>query len=194
MLALVVAWAGVSNGPGTTITGVTSGTRSGNTTVFGTTSGALTNGHCVSIDVNGNFVDSGAVGCQGSGGGGTPNQNIRTMGATFDGGGSALTGTLTRCVNVYESGTISQVVLIADASGSVTVDVQTVAQTSYTGPGSASSITAADTPALSAAVRFSDTTLTGWTTALAANTVACFVMSSPATVKWVNITVKFSAN
>lgn len=124
----------------------------------------------------------------------TTNQNIRTFGATFDGGGSALTGTLTRCVNIYEAGTIQQVVLIADASGSVTVDVQTVAQTSYTGPGSASSITAADTPALSTAVRFSDTTLTGWSTSLSANTVACFVMSSPTTVKWVNATVKIAAN
>jgi hypothetical protein len=124
----------------------------------------------------------------------TTNQNIRTFGATFDGGGSALTGTLTRCTNIYEAGTISQVVLLADASGSATVDVQTVAQSSYTGPASAASITAADIPALSSAVRFSDTTLTGWTTAVTANTVACFVMSSPTTVKWVQATVKFAAN
>jgi hypothetical protein len=166
--------------------------RTGNTNTYATSTGALTSGHCVSIDASGNFIDSGAVGC--AGGAPTTNQNIRTFGATFDGGGSALTGTLTRCTNIYESGTISQVVLIADASGSVTVDVQTVAQTSYTGPGSASSITAADIPALSSAVRFSDTSLTGWSTSVAANTVACFVMSSPTTVKWVQATVKFAAN
>jgi len=124
----------------------------------------------------------------------TANQNVRTFGATFDGGGSALTGTLTRCVNIYEAGTIQQAVLIADQSGSVTVDVKTVAQTSYTGPASASSITAAAIPALSSAVRFSDSTLTGWTTSLSANTVACFVMSSPTTVQWVNATIKMAAN
>lgn len=38
----------------------TTGTRSGNTTVFGTTSGALTSGHCPQFDASGNIVDSGA--------------------------------------------------------------------------------------------------------------------------------------
>jgi hypothetical protein len=38
------------------------GTPSGNTSVFGTVSGALTSGDCVRIDANGNLVDSGA-GC-----------------------------------------------------------------------------------------------------------------------------------
>lgn len=42
----------------------TSGTRSGNTSVFGTTSGSLVNGHCASFDASGNVVDSGA-GCGG---------------------------------------------------------------------------------------------------------------------------------
>ena len=36
------------------------GTRSGNTTVYGTTSGTLTNGDCVSIN-NGNLVDAGGA-------------------------------------------------------------------------------------------------------------------------------------
>jgi hypothetical protein len=37
------------------------GTVSGNTTIFGTTSGALTSGHCVQIDASGNLTDSGAA-------------------------------------------------------------------------------------------------------------------------------------
>lgn len=41
----------------------TTGTVSGNSTKFVTTTGTLTNGHCVSIDANGNFVDSGSLGC-----------------------------------------------------------------------------------------------------------------------------------
>lgn len=49
---------------------VSQGTRGGNTTVFGTVQGALTNGHCVSIDSNGNFIDAGAA-CTTGGGGGT---------------------------------------------------------------------------------------------------------------------------
>lgn len=50
-------------------TAPTVGTVSGNTTEFVTTTGAQTNGHCVSIDANGNHIDSGVVGCGGSGGG-----------------------------------------------------------------------------------------------------------------------------
>jgi hypothetical protein len=127
-------------------------------------------------------------------GGGTTNQNIRTIGATFVNGGAALTGSTTSCTVVYFAGTIQQVDLIADQSGSATVDVQTVAFGSYTGPGSASSITAADTPALSSAVKFSDSTLTGWTTGVAANSVFCFVLSSPTTVTYVEAVLKVAAN
>lgn len=46
------------------------GTVSGNTTEFVTTTGALVNGDCVSIDGSGNFVDAGGA-CTTGGGGGT---------------------------------------------------------------------------------------------------------------------------
>ncbi len=49
----------------------TVGTISGNTTKFVTTTGTLTNGDCVSIDPDGNFVDAGVPGCGGGGGGGS---------------------------------------------------------------------------------------------------------------------------
>jgi len=130
----------------------------------------------------------------GGGSGPTTNQNIRAVSFIFDGAGSALTGTLTRCQQVNYAGTIQEVSLTADQSGSVTVDVQTVAFGSYTGPGSASSITDAHTPALASAVRFQDSTLTGWTTTFSANTVVCFVMSSPTTVTWVSGNIKIAAN
>jgi len=42
-----------------------SGTYSGNTTTFGTTSGTLTNGDCVKIDSSGNLIDAGSP-CAGS--------------------------------------------------------------------------------------------------------------------------------
>ena len=65
----------------------TVGTRSGNTTQFVTTTGTQTSGHCVSIDVNGNHVDSGTAGC---GGGGTPGGaagavQYNSAGTTFGG-------------------------------------------------------------------------------------------------------------
>lgn len=45
----------VGNGTGA----VGQGTRSGNTTTFGTTSGTLTSGNCAQFDANGNIVDAG---------------------------------------------------------------------------------------------------------------------------------------
>lgn len=138
---------------------------------------------------------TGTLSCMGSGGSGpTTNQNIRTPGTHFAGVGGALSGTVTACETVYFSGSIQEVVLISDVSGSAVVDVQTVALASYTGPGSASSITAADIPTLSSSTKFTDTTLTGWTTTLAANTVVCFVLSSPTTVNWVDVALKVAAN
>jgi hypothetical protein len=126
--------------------------------------------------------------------GGTANRNLRSIGAVFDGGGIALTGTITRCLPVNFSGAIQGVTLISDVSGSVTIDVQTVAYSSYTGPSSASTITASATPALSSAVKYQDTTLTGWTTSLAAGTMVCFKLSSPSTLTWAAINIKVAAN
>lgn len=52
-----------NNGSG----GFTNGTRSGNTTVVGTTSGILTSGDCVKFDASGNLIDNGsACGASGS--------------------------------------------------------------------------------------------------------------------------------
>lgn len=53
----------VGNGTGA----VGQGTRSGNTTTFGTTSGTLTSGNCAQFDANGNIVDAGAACGAGSG-------------------------------------------------------------------------------------------------------------------------------
>lgn len=129
-----------------------------------------------------------------SGSGPTTNQNIREIIFAFDGGGAVLSGGMTRCRTVMYAGTINGVYLISDVSGSITVDIKTVAHTSYTGPASTSSITAAAIPALSSAVKYSDTTLTGWTTSVTALTTFCAVMSAPATVSWAELTLKVAAN
>ena len=129
--------------------------------------------------------------------GGTTNQNIRTIGASFgsfQSGATALSSAQTACVPTYFAGTIQSVEIIGDVSGSATIDVKTVAHTSWTGTASASSITAAAIPALSAAARYTDSMLTGWTTAFSAGTDVCFVMTSPTTVAGLSITVKVAAN
>jgi hypothetical protein len=57
-------------------TALVSTARSGSTTTFVTTTGTLTSGHCVKIDVNGNMVDAGSA-CGGSGAAGGSNTQIQ---------------------------------------------------------------------------------------------------------------------
>ncbi len=70
------------------------GTRSGNTTVFGTTSGSLTNGDCVSIDSDGNLVDAGGA-CTTGGGGGTVSAGTAGQLAYYPSNGTTVAGTTT---------------------------------------------------------------------------------------------------
>lgn len=70
---------------------IAQGTRSGNTTIFGTTSGALTSGHCVQIDASGNLVDAGGV-CTTGGGGGTVTSGTANNIAYYATTGTAVTG------------------------------------------------------------------------------------------------------
>lgn len=76
------------------------GTYSGNTTEFATASGSLTNGHCVSIDASGNFVDNGSA-CGTGGGGGVTSVGL-AMPSIFTVSGSPIlsSGTLTAALNV----------------------------------------------------------------------------------------------
>jgi hypothetical protein len=125
------------------------------------------------------------------------NSSLRSIVADFGdftSTASALTASAQACVVVPFAGTITGAQLIATPSGSVTVDVRTVAFASYTGPASTSTITASDTPALSSATSYTDTTLTGWTTTVTANSVFCFYLSSPTTVTGVQTRVTVAAN
>lgn len=127
----------------------------------------------------------------------TTNQNIRSVTGDFGDfttTASALSAAAQACTLVQYAGTIQRVVLTAAPSGGVTVDVRTVALASWTGPGSTSTITASDVPALSSATVYTDTTLTGWTTSIAANTMVCFYLSSPTTVTGVQAILKVAAN
>jgi hypothetical protein len=73
---------------------ITTGTLSGNTTKFATTSGSLTNTHCVSIDASGNFVDAGGV-CTTGGGGGTVGSGTGPQIAQYPGGTGNTVGGVT---------------------------------------------------------------------------------------------------
>lgn len=123
----------------------------------------------------------------------TANQNYRSVVGFFDGGGAALSGTTTRCQQVNFGGTINEFSMVADQSGNATVTVLAISFGSYTGPGSAVDISNGG-ETMTGAVSKQDSTLTGWTTSLAANTVVCFSLSSPATITWLNANIRVTAN
>jgi hypothetical protein len=70
---------------------IAQGTRSGNTTVFATTSGSLTNGNCVSIGASGNLVDAGGP-CTTGGGGGTVSAGTANQLAYYASTGTVVSG------------------------------------------------------------------------------------------------------
>lgn len=102
------------------------GTRSGNTTEVVTTTGSQTSGNCVSIDANGNHIDSG-VAC-----GSSPSSVLL---ATLSGGGTSYTDT-THFTSTYSSYTIVIDQLIPSSSTNtnnnclIQVMIASVAQTS----------------------------------------------------------------
>jgi hypothetical protein len=119
----------------------------------------------------------------------------RSIGFSFDGGGSPLSGTTTRCTLAKVGGTITQFEMVADQPGTGTVTVKAVALGSYTGPASATDISSGG-EALGGAIYKVDTTLTGWSY-LARNsyvgqivepnnTMVCFTLSNPGTITWLN--------
>lgn len=116
---------------------------------------------------------------------------IRPIGVTFDAGeGQTLSGTYTRCGYLDYGGTIVAATVTANASGSGSFDVKTVAYASYTGPASTASIVAAAPPAISSAVKSKDTTLTGWTKTFAADTEVCYVLSGASGAQWITLDLK----
>lgn len=89
--------------------------------------------------------------------------------STFlDGTGSTLVNGTEVLVRVPMDMTLQGVTLLADQSGSITLDVLSA---TYAGYPTFSSIVAAAPPTISSATKSQDTTLTGWTTALSAGDI-----------------------
>lgn len=101
-----------------------------------------------------------------SGGGGS---SVHSIGATMDGGGSAMTSGKTVYFTVPYACTIRAWNITVD-TGTVTFDVWKIASGTAI-PTIANTITAAALPAISSGTAVHSTTLTGWTTAVSANDI-----------------------
>lgn len=104
------------------------------------------------------------------------------------------------CTTAENAFTITRADLVANAlptGANLVVDVKKVALSSYTGFASASSITAAAVPTIAtgdANPRYSDTTLTGWTTAVSAQDVICVAINTAPTggATYASLTLKYT--
>ena len=113
----------------------------------------------------------------------------------IDGGGSAISASAATYgfLLVPFACTITSASLLADQSGSITVDIWVVAYGSFP-PSVSNTITASDLPTLSSAQSEQDTTLSGWTTSVAANSVLAFhVNAGASTVQRVTVALACAA-
>lgn len=111
------------------------------------------------------------------------------LGITIDGGGSAITTGTKGYLLIPYACTITAADLVADQSGSIVIDVWKDTAANFP-PTDADSITAAAPPTLSAAQRSADSTLTGWTTSLAAGDYLAFHVDSVSTVTRVTLALR----
>lgn len=118
------------------------------------------------------------------------NTKIAAIGFIFDGGGAALTTGVKGDLVIPFACTINSVTLQADQSGSIVIDIWKKTYTLDSPPAVGQTITAAALPTLATHQSSQDTTLTGWTTAVAVNDMLRFNINSITTCTRVTLTLK----
>lgn len=113
--------------------------------------------------------------------GGSPNAATAVIAVDFDGAGVTITAGTSTVRSIPFACTITKIELLADVVGSIMIDVQVDTYGNYP-PTGADSICGATKPTLSNANKTSDSTLAGWTTTIAANSVMRFHVDSCAAI------------
>lgn len=127
------------------------------------------------------------------GGGATTNENRRTIYLVMDGGGLPITTGIRADVRVPYSGTITGWEIVADASGSIVIDVWKDTYANYP-PTVADTIAGTEKPTLSSAAKNQDTSLSTWTTSLTAGDWIRFNVDSASTVTRVALAIMVDAS
>lgn len=128
-----------------------------------------------------------------SGSGATANQNRRTIYLVLDGGGQTITTGVKADVRIPYSGTITGWEIVANASGSIVIDVWKDTYANFP-PTVADTITGTEKPTLSSATKNQDTTLSTWTTSLTAGDWLRFNVDSATTVQRVALAIMVDAS
>jgi hypothetical protein len=115
--------------------------------------------------------------------------SVRTMSFEKDYNGNVIATGIMGDMPFDFACTITGVTMLADQTGSAVVDIWKQAYGSYP-PLVANSITAAAKPTISGAIKSQDTTLTGWTTAIAAGDILRFNLDSISSITRLQIALK----
>jgi hypothetical protein len=119
----------------------------------------------------------------------TPASRIAAIGLVIDGGASVITTGLKAYLEIPFACVIQTVTLLADVSGSIVVDIWKDTYANYP-PVVGDTITASAKPTISSAIKSQTSTLTGWTTTIAAGDILAFNVDSATTVKKVTLSLK----
>lgn len=117
------------------------------------------------------------------------NVQVGAFGITIDGSGSVITTGVKGYLYMPYACTITSVVMLADQTGSIVVDVWKVAYASFP-PTIANTITASNIPTISSAQKSLDSTLTGWTTSVSSGDTIGFNVNSATTITRLNMLLK----
>lgn len=111
------------------------------------------------------------------------------IGVSIDGGGSAISTGVKGEIFVPNACTVTEWTLLADQSGSIVIDVWVDSYANYP-PTDADSITAAAPPTLSSVTKNQSSSLTGWTTSIAAGSTIRWNVDSATTVTRATLLLK----
>lgn len=107
----------------------------------------------------------------------------------IDGGGSAITTGIKGDLEIPFACTITRATMLADQSGSIVVDIWKDTYALYP-PTDADSITASAPPTITTATKSQDSTLTGWTKAIATGSTLRFNVDSCTTIEVCTLALK----
>lgn len=117
------------------------------------------------------------------------NSRIANIEFIIDGGGSTITTGQKGHLEISFACTINQVTLLADASGSIVVDIWKDTYANFP-PAVGDSICASAKPTLTSNQKSQDATLTSWTKTVAAGDILAFNVDSATTVQRVTVSLK----
>lgn len=115
--------------------------------------------------------------------------NTAALGIIIGDGINAITTGNKGFISVPYACTITGVTMLSDVIGAITIDIWKDTYANYP-PTVSDTITASAKPALSSTQKYTDTTLTGWTKAIAAGDILVFNVDSASTVKQVTIILR----